>query len=216
MKRLLQFQSQIGAISKDSTNPFYHSRYFDINKLIESVTPVLTANDLVVLQPLSEINGKPAIRTIIIGASDGLTLVDEKTIIPELSDPQKMGAVITYFRRYALQSILLLGAEDDDANSAVKPPASYNAPQTTQTSYQRPPVTLKTPYSTPVNTTLTVGSECKKCGSKIVKWTSGKVGCSGKCWLPENAHLITAYNNSKVSIEDFGVSDKTVAEIFPN
>jgi len=30
------------------------------------------------------------------------------------TDPQKMGAVITYYRRYALQSLFLLEAEDLD------------------------------------------------------------------------------------------------------
>lgn len=33
-------------------------------------------------------------------------------------DPQKMGSAITYYRRYALQSLFLLRAEDDDANVA--------------------------------------------------------------------------------------------------
>ena len=38
----------------------------------------------------------------------------------ELSDPQKMGSMITYYRRYTLQSLLGLQAEDDDANAASK------------------------------------------------------------------------------------------------
>ena len=37
-----------------------------------------------------------------------------------LSDPQKMGSMITYYRRYTLQSLLGLQAEDDDANAASK------------------------------------------------------------------------------------------------
>ena len=39
--------------------------------------------------------------------------------LPEISDPQKLGSAITYFRRYTLQSLLALQAEDDDGNKAI-------------------------------------------------------------------------------------------------
>ena len=48
---------------KDSTNPFYKSKYFDINKLLEEVKPVLNELGLVLVQALSSIDGKPAIKT---------------------------------------------------------------------------------------------------------------------------------------------------------
>jgi hypothetical protein len=35
-----------------------------------------------------------------------------------MSDPQKLGSVITYFRRYTLQGLLGIRTKDDDANSA--------------------------------------------------------------------------------------------------
>ena len=35
-----------------------------------------------------------------------------------VSDPQKLGSTITYFRRYTLQSLLALNTKDDDANTA--------------------------------------------------------------------------------------------------
>jgi hypothetical protein len=35
-----------------------------------------------------------------------------------MDDPQKLGSAVTYYRRYTLQSLLGLQAEDDDANSA--------------------------------------------------------------------------------------------------
>jgi hypothetical protein len=38
-----------------------------------------------------------------------------------MNDAQKHGSGLSYARRYALQSIVCLGAEDDDANAAVKP-----------------------------------------------------------------------------------------------
>ena len=38
--------------------------------------------------------------------------------LPELTDPQKLGSAITYYRRYTLASLLGLQAVDDDGNIA--------------------------------------------------------------------------------------------------
>ena len=54
-KKLLKVQSEVGAISdKDSKNPFFKSKYFDINKLIEVVNPVLSKHGIVLIQPIEE------------------------------------------------------------------------------------------------------------------------------------------------------------------
>ena len=44
--------------------------------------------------------------------------VTSSIVLPQIDDPQKLGSAITYYRRYTLQSLLGLQAEDDDANSA--------------------------------------------------------------------------------------------------
>ena len=117
--KLLKLQQQIGAISRDSTNPFYKSKYFDINTLIEALKPTLNELGLVLLQPLTTIEGKPAIRTILIDAETGNKLIDDAIILPQIPDPQKFGSAVTYFRRYSIQSCLFLQALDDDANLTI-------------------------------------------------------------------------------------------------
>jgi hypothetical protein len=122
MQKLLQFQKKVGAIAKDSVNPYFKSNYFDINKLIEAIKPVLNELGLVLLQPLSSVpeSDRIAIKTLIIDAETGQTLVESTAVLPENTDPQKMGSIITYYRRYSIQSLLFLQAEDDDAVSAVQ------------------------------------------------------------------------------------------------
>jgi len=120
--KLLSVQKKIGAISKDAENPFFKSKYFDINALIEHVKPVLNEEGLIVLQSLAHIEGKPAIETLIVDAESGEE-VGHTTPLPVNDDPQKMGSAITYYRRYALVSLLFLNAEDDDGNKASKPQA---------------------------------------------------------------------------------------------
>jgi len=113
--RLLEVQKEVGAIAKDSKNPFFKSKYFDINGLIQHVNPILTKNGLVLLQPILE--GKQC--SIIVDAETGEQVISELTL-PTLTDPQKLGSAITYYRRYTLGSLLGLQAEDDDGNIASK------------------------------------------------------------------------------------------------
>ena len=117
MKQLLaalcEAKKEIGAITKDSKNPFFKSNYFDINKLIQQVEPILSKHRLVLLQPIA--NGQ--VLTQIFHVDTGEVVASSMTLI-ELNDPQKMGSQITYYRRYTLQSLLALEAEDDDGNSA--------------------------------------------------------------------------------------------------
>jgi hypothetical protein len=110
--KLYKVQSEIGAISKDSTNPFYKSKYFDINSLIKQVTPILEKHKLLLLQPI-----KDGEQYSIIFDLDG-GFVESSLKLPTDLDAQKIGSAITYYRRYTLQSLLGLQAEDDDGNVA--------------------------------------------------------------------------------------------------
>jgi len=120
-EKLLEVQKEIGAIKKDSTNPFFKSKYFDINSLLAEVKPVLNKHGLLLLQALD--NG--SLTTVIVEASTG-DKISYGTAIPMGTDAQKAGSVITYFRRYALTSLLALEAEDDDAQSTKTPPVQKN------------------------------------------------------------------------------------------
>jgi len=116
LKALSEAKKQIGAISKDSNNPFFKSKYFDINKLIEHVEPVLESHSLMLLQPITE--GKVSSQIYHVTAGE---MIESTMDLPQLSDPQKMGSAITYYRRYTLQSLLALQSEDDDGNKAAQP-----------------------------------------------------------------------------------------------
>lgn len=123
--KLLGFQKTVGAITKDETNPFFKSKYFDINGLIENIKPILNELGLVLLQPIKVVDGKNILFTVLYYGDD--CLLESSILLPDNIDPQKMGSAITYYRRYAIQSMLLLQAEDDDGNLGNKPePKIYN------------------------------------------------------------------------------------------
>ena len=112
-KKLFKVTSTMDKMKKDSTNPFFKSKYFDINQLIEAVRPALIAEDLLLLQPIE--NGAVGTRIIDIESGDS---VEAFIPLPNIDDPQKLGACVTYYRRFTLGSLLGIEAEDDDGNLA--------------------------------------------------------------------------------------------------
>ena len=113
-ENLFAAKKEIGKISKDSTNPFFKSKYFDINALLEHVEPVLAEHGLMVIQPIEE---DCVVTKIIDEKGFGVASAMKMTM---LADPQKMGSQVSYYRRYTLSSLLALQATDDDGNLATK------------------------------------------------------------------------------------------------
>jgi len=128
MSKILEFQKEVEAIKKDSKNPFFKSNYFDINSLLAEIKPLLNKLDLVLIQPLRVVDGKNVLKTILIDGDK--EILAGEIILPDLQDPQKLGSAITYYRRYSIQSMLLLQAEDDDGNNA-KPEVKQTVKPTT-------------------------------------------------------------------------------------
>jgi hypothetical protein len=116
-KKIFEAKKEIGKVSKDSTNPFFKSKYFDINQLLEHVEPILQKHGLLCLQPI--IDGVVTSEIIDIESSEKVT---SGIALTNITDPQKRGSEITYYRRYTLASLLGMQAEDDDANKASKKP----------------------------------------------------------------------------------------------
>lgn len=123
-RKLFEAKKEIGKISKDSTNPFYKSKYFDINQLLEHVEPILQKHDLLLLQPI--INNE--VCSLIMDIDNVENNVKSSISLTNQTDPQKRGSEITYYRRYTLGSLLGLQAEDDDANKTVKNTNDDNRP----------------------------------------------------------------------------------------
>jgi hypothetical protein len=111
--KLFNAKSEIGQISKNKTNPFHKSEYFDVNGLIEAVEPILQKHKLLLIQPLID----NQVVSIISDIETGFE-ISSSIEIRNQDNPQKIGSEITYYRRYTLQSLLGLKAEDDDANKA--------------------------------------------------------------------------------------------------
>lgn len=104
---------------KDSTNPHFKSKYADLTAVREACIPALNKNDIAVLQPIIQLDGKQYVKTILLHKS-GESMDCLTEIVNERNTAQAIGSGITYARRYGLQSLTCIGAEDDDGNEASK------------------------------------------------------------------------------------------------
>ena len=118
---LLKAQSEMSNPKKGSTNPFFKSKYADLNSIREAVIPILNANGISVLQPIVHVDNKNFVKTILLHESGELMESLTVIIYNKVNDAQAQGSGISYARRYSLQSFVCVGADDDDAQKAVQP-----------------------------------------------------------------------------------------------
>ena len=118
---LVKAQSEMSNAKKGATNPFFKSKYADLNSIREAALPVLNAHGITIIQPTCVLDGINYVETILLHESGEYISSLTQIVVDKMNDAQKHGSGLSYARRYALQSIVCLGAEDDDANAAVKP-----------------------------------------------------------------------------------------------
>ena len=127
---LLAAQSEMGNAKKGSENPYFKSKYADLNAIREVAIPVLNKHGIVVLQPTVHLDGKNFVKTLLLHESGESLESFTEILFSKANDAQSQGSGITYARRYGLQSFVNIGADDDDGNQASTPtPAPVNDKQ---------------------------------------------------------------------------------------
>ncbi|MCC5612100.1 ERF family protein [Nostoc sp. CHAB 5834] len=126
IKALIKAKAEFNPIQKDGTNPHYKRKYATLDAVLDAVTAALGKHGLVIIQTTEILEGKTVLRTHIFHES-GESIASTYPL-PEISDSQKLGAALTYARRYAVCAILSVTAdEDDDAESSATPKKTEQA-----------------------------------------------------------------------------------------
>jgi hypothetical protein len=114
---LAKVQGEIKGAVKDSTNPFFKSRYADLSSVKDACQEALTKHSIAVIQSPSAEGPRVSLTTILAHES-GEWVSGTITATAKDESAQSVGSVITYLRRYALASMVGVTAEDDDGESA--------------------------------------------------------------------------------------------------
>lgn len=133
---LLSAQKEMGDAKKGASNPFFKSKYADLNSIREAVLPALNQNGISVLQLCATSEaGKPVVRTLLLHESGEYLGSETEVVVAKQNDPQAYGSAMSYARRYGLQAAVCVGAEDDDGEKAMgrTKPAPLAAPMAQET-----------------------------------------------------------------------------------
>jgi ERF superfamily len=114
---LAKAQGAMGGALKDSANPFFKSKYADLESVWNACRKALSENGLSVIQTTSAAEHGVAITTML-AHSSGQWIRDTLALQPKDMAPQGMGSAITYGRRYALAAIVGVYQTDDDGEAA--------------------------------------------------------------------------------------------------
>ncbi|MHB1681075.1 MAG: ERF family protein [bacterium] len=115
---LVKAQAGFESAKKTANNPFFKSKYADLSEVIDAVKKPLADNGLAFVQTVETTpTGGYSLRTVLFHSS-GESLSGEYPIFAKSGDAQGFGAGVTYARRYSLQTLLGIPADDDDGNAA--------------------------------------------------------------------------------------------------
>jgi hypothetical protein len=115
---MLAAQTKIEAAVKDSANPFFRSKYADVNSVMEACKGHLNDAGIVVTQMVESYTDGDFLATFFIHAESGEFMGSKMKLQGTADGMQAYGSAVTYARRYMLQSMAFVGAEDDDGNAA--------------------------------------------------------------------------------------------------
>lgn len=141
---MVKVQAEMTKVKKDASNPFFRSKYADLPACWETIGPVLSANGFSVIQVGADTgneDGRIRQTTILLHES-GEYIAGTTSMKPAKDDPQGVGSVMTYIRRYGLMAITgLVADEDDDGNAASRQPQKrQGATKTSAPAKQETPV----------------------------------------------------------------------------
>jgi len=137
---LAKAQLQIEPASKNATNPHFRSHYADLASIWDACRGPLGANGLSIVQfPCDGEVGRIGLCTMIVHSS-GEWMSETITVKALKEDPQFLGGVLTYLRRYSLAAVVGVTATEDDDGNAASTPANARVAAPAPRPYIPPPV----------------------------------------------------------------------------
>lgn len=117
---LAKAQGSMASAKKDANNPFFKSKYADLASVVDAIREPFSTNGLSYVQ-LTEPSDKDEVRVTTMLMHESGEWMNSTLAVPVTkADAQGYGSALTYTRRYGLQAIAGLAADDDDGNAAAK------------------------------------------------------------------------------------------------
>lgn len=178
--KLFEVKKELQAVTKSSDNPFFKSKYADLNTYLDAVEPLFEKFGLLLLQPQNTnssvvsilqsnttVSANDSVESRIIDVESQQWVSSEMSLIVAKNTMQDAGSAVTYARRYTLGALLGMKAEDDDGERAMVRSTSvkYSTPPTktlTTASAVAPAITEPAAQSKPLEPFKGTSSFSKK------------------------------------------------------
>lgn len=119
LAQLMKAKSTMGSVvRKDASNPFHKSKYATLGAHLELSETVLHDHGLLMLHTPNIINNQHILVATLYHPESGQWIKSYLPLPNPKADSQGIGASLTYMRRYSINSMLGLNAEDDDGETA--------------------------------------------------------------------------------------------------
>jgi hypothetical protein len=108
---------QLELLNPKKATQAFNYKYAQLDQILEMIKTPLAEKGFSVIQAPFSSDGEIGVETMLLYKT-GDFLRAKFSTKTTLTDPQKIGSIITYYRRYSILSIFNLAPEDDDAASA--------------------------------------------------------------------------------------------------
>lgn len=124
-KAIAMAQAAMDNVAKNATNPHFKSKYADLAAAVDEARPAFAKAGVAIIQAPTTKGHLVRVTTLLAHGGSGQWVRSTLGMKPTKTDPQGVGAAITYARRYSLLAMTgLAPEEDDDANRASKKPTA--------------------------------------------------------------------------------------------
>lgn len=126
LKALAELQDSVSKITKNADNPFFKSKYTDLNAIFEEVKPKIREKGFILIQTVES----DKLHSQLIHIETGEKIESFMDLLTVRPDMQQLGSAVTYARRYSLMPMLNIECEDDDGNLASGKTKSFDELET--------------------------------------------------------------------------------------
>jgi len=128
LQALSDLQNSITKVVKNTDNPYFKSKYADLNALFEQIKPLIIQKGFVLIQV---VRGNQ-LHTELTHLETGESISGDMDLLTVKPDMQQLGLAITYARRYSLLPLLNIETADDDGNTASGKTKTWDELQTVE------------------------------------------------------------------------------------
>lgn len=115
---LVKAQSSMGPVKRQTTNPFFKMKYAELSVVLDAIRKPLSEHGLSLIQAPETKDGEVVLTTMLLHVS-GEWIKSSLSVKPkDAQNPQVLGSIITYLRRYTAPGYALIASEDDDDGNA--------------------------------------------------------------------------------------------------